>query len=207
MHIVAFITGALGLCSAVVASNLEARQLAPVPSLTHLYSLNCTLDPRIDVGDGPYGKRVAIPIIGGTFEGPRLKGKSNLGAMVSSDAYTPRCFFFLSFFFFHGSFSQTCTGTIRNLGADWGLTDNRGIFHPDTRYGLTTDDGAEIYIRTFGSKQPDGGIYLHGLYETGSDKYWWLNDIVAVGVLKSGTGWVYIDMYYMVDDGIDLVTP
>ena len=98
MHIVAFITGALGLCSAVVASNLEARQLAPVPSLTHLYSLNCTLDPKIDVGDGPYGKRVAIPIIGGTFEGPRLKGKSNMGAMVSSDPYTPRCFFFLFFF-------------------------------------------------------------------------------------------------------------
>lgn len=98
-------------------------------------------------------------------------------------------------------------GTIRNLGADWGLTDNRGVFHPDTRYGLTTDDGAEIYIRTFGSKQSTGGIYLHGLYETGSDKYWWLNDIVAVGILESGTGWVYIDMYYMTDDGVNLVTP
>ncbi|KAI6352489.1 hypothetical protein MCOR25_009402 [Pyricularia grisea] len=171
MQIVAFITGALGLCSAAIASNLEARQLTPTPSLTHLYSLNCTLDPKINVGDGPYGNRAAIPIIGGTFEGPRIKG------------------------------------TIRNLGADWGLTDNRGVFHPDTRYGLTTDDGAEIYIRTFGSKQSTGGIYLHGLYETGSDKYWWLNDIVAVGILESGTGWVYIDMYYMTDDGVNLVTP
>jgi hypothetical protein len=87
------------------------------------------------------------------------------------------------------------TGTVDNLGADWIWNDAKGKAHPDTRYGLTTDDGAHIFIQTFGSSQDNGLIYLHGIFETGSEKYWWLNDVVAVGVLKAGTGTVTIDMW------------
>jgi hypothetical protein len=91
-----------------------------------------------------------------------------------------------------------CLGEVMNLGADWAWRDTRNNSHPDTRYGLRTDDGVDIYIQTFGSKQADGVSHLHGLFETGSDKYWWLNDIVSVGILTSGGGpWVKIDMWYM----------
>ena len=37
--------------------------------------LRVTLGEVYTVGDTPHGRRVVIPITGGTFEGPRLKGK------------------------------------------------------------------------------------------------------------------------------------
>lgn len=48
------------------------------PGLTYLYTLNCTLGTSIDIGNGPKGQRVAIPITGGSFAGPRLSGKLGL---------------------------------------------------------------------------------------------------------------------------------
>ncbi|KAK0108448.1 hypothetical protein ONS95_003251 [Cadophora gregata] len=85
------------LTSALTQVNLTEPK---PPRLTYLYTANATLGPTIQYGDGPKGKRVAIPIIGDTFEGPRMKG------------------------------------TIIDLGADWGVTDNFGIFNPDARYGF-----------------------------------------------------------------------
>lgn len=40
-----------------------------------LYKINLSLDAAIDIGKIPIGKRVIYPIKGGTFEGPKLKGK------------------------------------------------------------------------------------------------------------------------------------
>lgn len=45
------------------------------PGLTYLYTLNCTLLPPYIIGAGPRGYRVAIPITGGYFNGPKLSGK------------------------------------------------------------------------------------------------------------------------------------
>ncbi|KAL2203686.1 hypothetical protein CC79DRAFT_1371725 [Sarocladium strictum] len=95
-----------------------------------------------------------------------------------------------------GTFSgPRMSGTVQNLGADWGVTDTKGVFFPDTRYNLRTDDGADIYIQTSGPSQSDGTIHLRGVFETGSEKYDWLNYVVAVGVLKAGAGTVSIDMW------------
>ncbi|KAH7313925.1 hypothetical protein B0I35DRAFT_436113 [Stachybotrys elegans] len=132
-----------------------------IPGFAHLYTLNCTLGPSVNVGTGPRGSRNVIPITGGTFAGPRLAGR------------------------------------ILNIGADWSITDSKGLFNADTRYQLQTDDGANIFIQTSGPAQQNGKIYLRGIFETGSDKYWWLNNIIAVGVLTPGNGGVSIDMFYM----------
>lgn len=86
-----------------------------------------------------------------------------------------------------------CTGKVLDLGADWGLIDKDGTFSADTRYHLQTDDGAHIFIRTAGPAQADGKIHLSIKFETGSEKYYWLNNIVAVGVLTAGNGYVAID--------------
>ncbi|KAK0724996.1 hypothetical protein B0H67DRAFT_507578, partial [Lasiosphaeris hirsuta] len=131
------------------------------PGLTHLYSLNCTLGTPLQVGPGPHGTRVVLPITGGTFAGPRLSGK------------------------------------VLNLGADWGLVDTNGTFSADTRYGLQTTDGAHIFIRTGGPAQADGQLHLRLEFETGSAAYWWLNNIVAVGILTSGAGFVSIDAWQL----------
>lgn len=76
-------------------------------------------------------------------------------------------------------------GKILNLGADWGLTDPQtGLFSPDTRYNLQTDDGANVYVQSSGTLQPDATLHLRLLFETGDKNYYWLNNIVAVGVLQ-----------------------
>lgn len=72
------------------------------------------------------------------------------------------------------------SGEILNLGADWGLTDPQtGIFSPDTRYQLQTNDGANIYIQTSGSLQPDATVHLRLIFETGDKKYYWLNNVIG----------------------------
>jgi hypothetical protein len=62
------------LCLAASAVSACAQNAPAAPSLTYLYSLNCTLGASLDVGGGPHGSRVVIPITGGTFSGPKLKG-------------------------------------------------------------------------------------------------------------------------------------
>ncbi|GAA5977345.1 hypothetical protein JCM10908_004947 [Rhodotorula pacifica] len=72
------------------------------------------------------------------------------------------------------------------VGADWGTVDPRtGIFTADTRYNGITDDGADIYFQTSGPKSPNGDLHLRIKLETGSAKYYWLNNVVAVGVLHN----------------------
>jgi hypothetical protein len=44
------------------------------PELTLLLEVRATLDAPIVVGDVPEGARRVVPITGGTFEGPRLRG-------------------------------------------------------------------------------------------------------------------------------------
>ncbi|KAK4139701.1 uncharacterized protein C8A04DRAFT_40492 [Dichotomopilus funicola] len=93
-----------------------------------------------------------------------------------------------------GTFSgPKLSGKVLDLGADWGLVDKDGTFSADTRYQLQTDDGAHIFIRTSGPAQADGKIHLRMVFETGNADYYWLNNIVAVGILTTGNGYVAID--------------
>jgi feruloyl esterase len=133
------------------------------PPREFLYTVNATLGPRWTIGDTSRGSRVVIPITGGTFSGPRLRG------------------------------------TVTNLGADWGVTDERKVFFPDTRYNLRTDDGVDIYIQTYGPTQPDLRTLLRGTFEVGKGtKYEWLNYVMATGVLRRSEdfgNYVVIDMW------------
>lgn len=153
----------------------------PSPRLTFLYSLNCTLGTPLSVGATPNGDRVVIPITGGTFSGPRLSGMY----LPTPSDLSPRA-----------SLTNPITGNVLNLGADWGLVGNDGIFSADTRYHLQTNDGANIFIRTSGPGQANGKIHLRIVFEAASaGAYGWLNNVVAVGVLTPGEGWVAIDTY------------
>ncbi|TQN69317.1 UPF0311 protein [Colletotrichum shisoi] len=153
MNLSWILTTALGAC-AVAAQDTPEPQ---APKLTYLYTLTALLNSSIEIGTGIDSDREVIPIIGGSFQGPRLNG------------------------------------TVLDLGADWGLTDSKGVFHPDTRYNLRTADDANIYIQTSGSRQSNGKIYLRQIFETGSEDYYWLNNVVSVGVLTSGNGSVTIE--------------
>ena len=52
-----------------------AAQDAPEPGLELLYRSVVTLGPAIEVGETGRGMRRIIPITGGTFEGPQMKGE------------------------------------------------------------------------------------------------------------------------------------
>lgn len=45
------------------------------PSVEFAFSAHVLLEPTREIGRTPYGVRRRIPIIGGTFEGPRIRGR------------------------------------------------------------------------------------------------------------------------------------
>ena len=117
----------------------------------------------VDLGTTPHGIRQIIYIKGGTFEGPKVKG-----------------------FVLPG-------------GGDWFVRRADQVVEVDVRCVLRTDDNHLIYcglkginemtaeaaIKAITGKSIDSSKYyfrVAAVIETGSQKYAWLNRIVAVGV-------------------------
>lgn len=46
------------------------------PKLEFLYTVNITGGETYNIGNGPNGLRLVVPILNGTFSGPKLKGSS-----------------------------------------------------------------------------------------------------------------------------------
>jgi hypothetical protein len=101
-------------------------------------------------GGGAVGARQIVPVIGGTFEGPKLRGK----------VLTP--------------------------GADWLVRISDTVRVLDVRTLLLTDDDQRIYLTYRGVLFTPPGQPRYQrvgmMFETGSEKYAWLHQIVAVGV-------------------------
>ncbi|KAH6901066.1 hypothetical protein BKA70DRAFT_1524688 [Coprinopsis sp. MPI-PUGE-AT-0042] len=73
----------LAILASLTALTLASTTDGPVPpKLTLLYSMEALLGDRFSLGPIPTGEeRIVIPIVGGSFEGPRLNGTVlNLGA-------------------------------------------------------------------------------------------------------------------------------
>ena len=114
------------------------------------------------VGLTPIGERRIAKVTGGTFEGPELKG------------------------------------TILPGGGDWLLMRADGSLQLDVRATLKTDDDALIYMTYRGYRHGPADVMqrlnkgetvnpmeyyfrIAPFFETGAEKYAWLNRIVAVG--------------------------
>jgi hypothetical protein len=126
---------------------------------------------------GPRGERRIAPVSGGYFEGPKMKGK------------------------------------VLSFGADWLVIRPGGEWEIDVRITLETDDGEFIYAYYRGiidiSASVLDKIYGSGSYvdpseyyfrttpvfETGSEKYRWLNKIICVGVGRLSPGKVEYNIY------------
>jgi hypothetical protein len=76
------------------------------------------------------------------------------------------------------------------VGLDWGLTDAKGTFSPDAVYVLKTADGANIMVFEKG-RAP----VVHILFETGSEKYAWLNSVAAIATGGPVDGGVALDVW------------
>lgn len=108
------------------------------------------------------GSRRVIPITGGSFEGPELKGK------------------------------------VLDVGADWIKARPDGTSDLDVRVTLETDDGALIYMSYQGIlNRTDEGMYWRVVpkFETATEKYDYLNKIIAVGVGKRIDGKTAYSIY------------
>lgn len=64
----------LAALALVLAAPATARD-APEPGLEFVFEEIVKLEPAIEVGETARGKRRIIPIIGGRFEGPSIKGE------------------------------------------------------------------------------------------------------------------------------------
>jgi hypothetical protein len=113
----------LGLIVAVFSSlwasqNLNAQDKLPVqndpPRMEFVYEETVTLGASIHPGATPFGERNLVPITGGTFSGPRLRGKILPGGWDWQLATKSDCFYL------HANYMiQTDDGVIINV-------DNRG---------------------------------------------------------------------------------
>jgi len=140
----------------------------------HLFDMAVDLNPRLEIGTGPLGRRTLFGSAGGTFHGPRLRGEVLAGggdwALFRSD----------------GAMTLDVRLTLRTH--DQALVhmtySGRWIIPPELRADLADPakrghvDPARYYFRT------------NPLFETGAQHYAWLNDIVCAG---SG---------YLIDGGI-----
>ena len=141
-----------------------------------LFEASIDLEEPQDVGATPHGNRQIYNVKGGTFEGPKLKGEVLPG------------------------------------GADWLLLRPDGAGELDVRATLRTDDGHLIYTyyrgifraspevmqRVLQGETVDPSEYYFRstpVYETASEKYGWLNQIVAVATYRLAPNWVGYRVY------------
>jgi hypothetical protein len=144
--------------------------------LAPLLRVEVTLAPAQELGETPLGRRRIIPITGGSFRGERLAGRVLAG------------------------------------GADWQLIRTDGVAELDARYTLETEDRALIYVRNFGYRhgpaeviqrlaggEPvDPSLYYMRTtprFETGAERYRWLNRIICVATGARRAASVELDVY------------
>src|SRR5215813_1736135 len=127
-----------------------------------LFKIAIDVPPPLDLGETPFGRRRIARVTGGTFEGPKLKGR------------------------------------VLDGGGDWLLLRRDGVLQLDVRITLETDDKQLIYMTYRGYRHGpkdviervnrgeavDPSLYYFRVtpyFETGSEKYAWMNGICAVG--------------------------
>jgi hypothetical protein len=129
----------------------------------HLFTITAKLEGSTSIRFGPQGSRVIVGVTGGSFEGPRLRGK------------------------------------VEPPGGDWVTRRDDGSVRLDVRLTLTTDDGAHILMTYNGIGLPteSGGLAVKTapLFETGDERYTWLNNIQAVGIGAPAGGSITYEVY------------
>ena len=142
----------------------------------YLCELVADLDDPQEIGATPHGIRMIYPVLGGSFKGEKVNGE------------------------------------VLAFGADWLLIRSDGVGELDVRATLRTDDGELIYGyykgilkidpevmgRVQNGEDVDPTTYYFRTapnFETSSEKYSWLNQIICVGVGKIESKRVHYKIY------------
>ena len=159
-HLLIVLTGAILLAAAAAVAQSPAP---PAPRLTFAFELRATVGPPLEVGNVAQGRRRIVPITGGTFEGPGIKGKVMPGGadwqIVRPDGFTE-------------------LDTRYTLETDSGqivYVQNAGIRHaaPEVMKRLLAGevvDPALVYFRTVPT------------FETASPELQWMTRAIFVGI-------------------------
>jgi hypothetical protein len=142
--------------------------------LIHEMTYRAMLAPPVMIGTGPFGTRMVVDVRSGEVEGPRIRG------------------------------------TLVGAGADWLTLGADGFGRVDVRGQIATDDGAFVYAQYFGVLEvnekamtamaagegtdfADQYFRTTPRFETGDERYAWLNQsvFVAEGRFYPGTGVEY----------------
>ena len=147
------------------------------PQLEHIFSYTADIEePQQAIGAGPFGHRMIAKVTGGRVEGPRMNGEVLAG------------------------------------GGDWALIDGENTLRLDARITLKTDDGALIFgsyrglitpidpatvIKVISGKAEPGEFYYRTTpaFETGDERYAWLNTTVCVAVGNLSAEGVSYDVF------------
>ena len=153
-----------------------------MPKLELLTTFRAELKAPTAIGTTPFGTRQIFDVTGGNFDGPRLKG------------------------------------TVLPSGGDWMLFGPDGVGRLDVRATLETHDGARIYVQYYGvlvmndavtkaiaegreTQYGDTYFMTQPRFETGDERYTWLNSVVAVAEGRALTNAVEYRVFQVVHDG------
>jgi Protein of unknown function (DUF3237) len=149
----------------------------PEPRLTRVYRLEATLGQPLDLGESPQGRRRIVPLTGGTFSGPELRGKLLAGASADWQTVLP---------------DGTALGDIRyTLQTDAGellYVQSRGVRH----------GSAEVLARLGRGEDVDASEYTFRTstkIEAAARQLDWLNKGIFISVGARRQGGVIYDTY------------
>jgi hypothetical protein len=87
-------------------------------------------------------------------------------------------------------------GEVLPFGADWVLIRPDGAIQLDVRATIRLDDGELVYVGYKGLFDPPRDYFrITPFFETGSEKYSWLNKIICVGMGTRGEGKVEYEIH------------
>ena len=132
-----------------------------MPKLEYLMTFKADLKPPVEVGDGPLGTRQIYDVTGGSFEGPRLKGR-----VLASG----------------GDWLLMGSDGVGRLDVRAALETHDGARIYVQYYGVLVPNEAVAKALAGGGETQYGDTYFmtQPRFETGDPNYAWLNSVVAV---------------------------
>ncbi len=148
--------------------------------LEPLFSYQAVLGEALDVGPGPFGRRLIVEVEGGTFEGPRLRGTIRKAA---------------------------CADWL-TIGEGYGYLDVRATFETDDGAFIYVEYTGRIQLTeaALAALAGSGETQFEEAYfvtcprmQTGDPRYLWVNDLVCVARGRLGPRRVAYEVYAVVN--------
>ncbi len=148
----------------------------PLPVLRHICDLRVALDPIREMGTGRAGQRRIIPIVGGTVEGPALRGRIlDLGA----------------------DWQTIWANGVAELDTRYAIETDDGAVIEIRNYGYRHGPADVLAAIARGEEVSPDSYYMrtHARLETGDARYDWVNRTLFVGTGARLAGQVVVSLF------------